>query len=110
MLQPILENSIQHGLANIHREKVISVDFQFNEKEFWIQVVDNGIGIPQSKLKNILEPDLHVETESSIGLNNVHRRIQLIYGSDYGLTVTSKEGYYTKVVYHFPAVKGNVSP
>jgi len=65
-------------------------------------VSDNGVGIPPAILKNLLIEDL---TRKSIGLSNVHRRLQAIYGREYGLTIESTVGKGTRITIPFPLGK-----
>ena len=63
------------------------------------------MGISQEKLGILQNLDAQVEERgirSSIGLKNIHHRIQLIYGSEYGLSISSEEGRYTKVTITLP--------
>lgn len=113
-LQPLLENSIRHGIlwkADQRGEIRITGEKQENRLVFVIE--DNGVGISPDKLAALndsLEKPLS-ETEpqqegsgSHYGIRNVHERIQNYYGKSYGLRFESAVGVGTKVVITIPAV------
>lgn len=97
ILQPIVENAIFHG----GREHPIHICIRsFREGENLIVTVeDDGLGIPREKLECILQKDASM---NRVGLHNVHERIQLIYGMDYGLTIRSQPGQGTVVRFTLP--------
>jgi len=64
-----------------------------------ISVIDNGEGIEEKELKNLLESNAKRE---SIGLINVHTRLQLIYGEEYGLDIKSNKNEGTVVTISIP--------
>lgn len=92
ILQPIVENAVKHGIQNSVRGGKLCIRIEEKRKSVKITVEDNGVGIPPEKLKNILD-----ETNSSIGLTNVHNRLLNAYGADNGLKIESKKGKGTKV-------------
>lgn len=106
-LQPIIENSIVHGM---HRSKVLVIDVGIHADDetnkLEIVVTDNGIGMPQEKLDEIHavlsggNPSVHV------GLPNINERIQLNYGGRYGLKIESESGHWTRVTVMLPIQKG----
>lgn len=98
-LQPLIENVFQHaffeGIEDKHR---IQIWAQETDKVFIVSVIDNGSGISEAtllQLRNRLATkhltDMQ-EGNGGIGLSNVHRRIQLVFGEAYGLEVESKLG------------------
>lgn len=96
ILQPFVENSFFHGF-NRKAEGYIHVLVWQEEENLICEVVDNGDGMevpPEGKL-----PDSKRKKQrfSGIGVKNVHDRIQLIYGEQYGVTITSQPGEGTKV-------------
>ncbi|WP_188733314.1 sensor histidine kinase [Oceanobacillus neutriphilus] len=103
LLQPLVENAINHGID--HKESsdrgklIIKLKKIENTLEF--SVIDNGAGIDPTKLQSILT----TKTEG-YGVRNVHNRVQLYYGSSYGLTYESEMGHYTKVTLVIPIVHG----
>lgn len=101
LLQPLVENAIIHGIdykeSSDRGKLVIRLKKKENTLEF--SVIDNGAGIDPTKLQSILT----TETEG-YGVRNVHNRVQLYYGSSYGLTYESEMDHYTKVTLVIPTV------
>lgn len=81
LLQPIVENSIYHGIKQINQPGYIRIDVEEDENSIIFRVSDNGIGIDEEKIRMIKED----KESGHFAVNNINRRIQLYYGSDYGL-------------------------
>ena len=98
ILQPIIENSIQHGFVG---DSLFLIEIAiYHIKDDLVMIVrDNGCGMKKSKLKTI-QRLLKEQPEDSahIGLVNCHRRLQLFYGEQYGVTIDSIEGKGTTIV------------
>lgn len=92
MVQPIVENSIIHGLEGQKGKGIIHISAQKKGTDLEIVVKDNGNGFDVSK-RNTL---------NSIGLNNIEERIHIHFGKGYGLKVESVEGVSTTVSIHIP--------
>lgn len=78
VLQPIIENSIQHGM----REDIpltIKLHIQRNKNHILITISDNGKGMTHSQLASLKEQLSEMPKDEHIGLTNVVRRMQLIY-------------------------------
>lgn len=106
VIQPLLENAIEHGVKKIEHGGQIVVRFRELEKTLIIDILDNGPGIDPEKL-NILRTQLASDiiehnTWHNIGLYNVHRRIQLFYGAEYGISLSSNSGQGTHVCVTIP--------
>ncbi|MFD2334159.1 sensor histidine kinase [Cohnella sp. GCM10020058] len=122
-LQPIVENAVKHGLrASSMRELTIRIEAEAREGTLLLAVRDDGCGMPPDRVAQLnrsisLEapepaatavPDAAASRPDAgqegggIGLRNVHQRIQLYYGKEYGLTVDSEEGVYTRVIIRIP--------
>lgn len=99
IIQPIVENSIKHGIMEKLEGGSIEITAYKKEKNIKICVKDNGEGIEEQKLKDLLKENIKVE---SIGLKNVHKRLQLMYGYDYGLEIKSKKNKGTIVIISIP--------
>jgi sensor histidine kinase YesM len=105
ILQPIVENSIFHGIAPKETRGIIRITVEDFEDDLLIIIRDNGIGLDRDKLDGILKepPDaLSHRGLKGIGLSNVHSRIQLTYGLNYGLAVESVKEEYTQVTAKIP--------
>lgn len=104
ILQPFMENSFFHGFIQKH-EGYINVLVWEDDNTLICEVVDNGDGMkvsPECALPDTKRKQQHF---SGIGVKNVHERIQLIYGEDYGVTISSKLGEGTKVRVILPSQK-----
>lgn len=93
LIQPIVENSIIHGLEEIESNGMIHINVSTDSANdtVIIAVSDNGVGLTEEELDNLLMK-IHSREKrphSSIGLFNIYQRIQLCYGTEYGLTITS---------------------
>lgn len=102
-LQPIVENSIFHGIAPKNTQGYIRITIREQGQDLKITVRDDGVGMNQEAAGEILrQPSRAVSGRGlkGIGMSNVHMRIQLAYGEEYGLTISSKKGEYTEVTVH----------
>ncbi|TDO70037.1 two-component system sensor histidine kinase YesM [Halanaerobium saccharolyticum] len=102
ILQPIVENSIIHGLEKKSFELKIRIKVYKKEEQVFIEIIDNGPGIKKETLDNIFESESAYDKFSKVGLNNVNKRIKLYFGSEYGLNIRSKPGYGTKIIVNLP--------
>ena len=107
IIQPILENAIYYGVGNMDADDNprILVRGWKNDNDIYLAVSDNGMGMRQEDVKNILSDNKKVPKHGSgVGLINVHTRIQLMFGVKYGLIVESEPDEGTTVTIHLPAV------
>ena len=75
------------------------------DNDIYLAVSDNGMGMRQEDVKNILSDNKKVPKHGSgVGLINVHTRIQLMFGAKYGLIVESESDEGTTVTIHLPAI------
>lgn len=105
LLQPLVENSIFHGYNGGGIEGPITIHAYREGGNVIIEVIDQGEGIPTGILEHILvsEPgDVEVRRKR-IGLNNIHDRIRLHYGEQFGLQIISIPKEITRVRAEFPA-------
>ena len=112
ILQPIVENAFKHGILPKKEKSVICISARIEGSEFVITVSDDGVGMSAEKLEevrnNIYTEQNKRETWGSIGMANVHKRIKLMYGNDYGVTISSEEGKGCSVVMTVPVQYGEV--
>lgn len=100
VLQPFVENSIIHGAEyKIGKITNIVIRGYKEENRIVLEVVDDGIGI-----KEIPESDRYSET-TGYGIRNVHEKIQLQYGYEYGVRIFSKLGIGTQVLIYLPIIE-----
>lgn len=97
IIQPIVENAVIHGMEE--KDSInISVKAFSDNKVVRIIVLDNGKGMEETELRKIEEG----VNNSSIGIQNVNRRLELFYGSEYRLLIESRINEGTKVIYRIP--------
>ncbi len=98
LLQPLVENSIIHGiLPNKTKRGQLFVTITKVMGQIYFTIMDNGVGIPQEKLSALLATD-----SSGYGLKNVHERLLLAYGEGSGLTINSIPGQSTMITFKIP--------
>lgn len=119
-LQPIVENSVKHAWPGGTRESeglMIRIEASEGNGEVFISVHDNGSGLSPERLSALNDAIYAKEDPSNlsgsgssgrraggIGLRNVHQRLQLFYGEEYGLEIQSEEGEWTLVFMTLPKV------
>lgn len=106
-LQPIVENSVMHGIEGIGKDTSIYVKAFVIDNILHIEVSDTGKGMTSIELHNLKEKlkgqiTLDESTVHGLALKNVQNRIKMYYGDEYGLEIYSEEGLYTKVVLLMP--------
>jgi len=84
LLQPIVENSLKHGLALKLAGGQISIRTSTQAGRLVIEVEDNGAGITEDRLPRVYD--------EGIGLSNVHERLRVLYGGDFRMDISSREG------------------
>jgi two-component system LytT family sensor kinase len=94
LLQPIVENSIKHGLAAKLDGGQITIRTSSVDGRLVIEVEDNGIGIPEKRMAQV-----YVD---GIGISNVHERLRVLYGADFRMDIFSQEGSGTRIRIEVP--------
>lgn len=103
IVQPLLENAIYHGMEFMDGDGEIKVSAYLEGEDLYIDVGDNGIGIPEEEIQVLLTDETRVRGKGSgIGLRNVHQRIQLYFGKEYGLMINSEPDVGTTIRIHLP--------
>jgi two-component system LytT family sensor kinase len=101
LLQPIVENSIRHGLASKVDGGTVRLRSRIIGSRFQILVEDDGVGIPESKLATLFE--------QGIGVSNVNERLKVLFGDDYKMWIDSRLGEGTSTGIELPEqVSGTV--
>lgn len=103
ILQPLVENSIIHGVANMD-DGYIKLSAREKSGTLILGVQDNGVGIPQDVLDWLNDPDRDVPG-GHLGLKNVDRIVRLYYGGDYGISAYSAAGEGSLVELRLPMNK-----
>ena len=106
VLQPIIENAIIHGVESLESGGLIIVKGYTKKGRLFFEVIDNGKGMSAKKLREFKEHinDADSDTGKSVGIKNVHQRIRLYYGKEYGINITSSENKGTRVVLEMPII------
>ena len=107
ILQPIVENAVTHGIYSKMEGARIAVSAEIADHTLHVKVTDNGVGMSKETLEALqkkLDEGITAENlaADSIGLSNVHRRLILSYGREYGLTVNSAPDQGTAVSFRIP--------
>jgi two-component system, sensor histidine kinase YesM len=111
ILQPIVENSLEHGLCEKPGTWEITLSAKAaGENDMQLIISDNGLGMAQDRLQYIREElakgeENAIASSAHIGLNNVNSRIRLKYGAAYGVTVESEPKQGTTVFVLLRAVR-----
>ncbi len=103
ILQPIVENAINHAFVDRESNcKLLIKAFQNEKKCLVVRIADNGIGMSQNEL-NALDRRMRQgeeepsEGRGSIGLHNIFQRMKLTFGNHFHIRFRSKKGFYTVV-------------
>lgn len=99
ILQPLVENAIEHGLdVSEKEEKKLKISALLEGGDLVFFVEDNGAGMEEEQAESML-----TYQSKGYGMRNVHDRIRLLYGEESGLKIYSKKGEGTRVEIRFPA-------
>lgn len=105
ILQPILENAINYGVRGMEDCGEIKVTGSVKNNRVILAVIDNGLGMTEEDARLVLTDSNRVHKHGSgVGLVNIHRRIQLLFGMEYGLRIESELDEGTIVWIELPAV------
>jgi two-component system LytT family sensor kinase len=94
LLQPMIENSIKHGLAPRLEGGQIHIRTHRRNGRLYLEIDDNGIGIPPERLREVYG--------GGIGISNVHERLRLLYGDQFKMDIRSREGEGTLIYIEIP--------
>lgn len=111
-LQPVMENAILHGiLEKPSKSGTIVLTGWMEGEDIVLLVSDNGVGIPPEKMPSILSgTGQSTSGGTNIAIYNTHRRLQILYGDNYGLSYSSEPGKGTEVQIRIPAQKEYQNP
>jgi two-component system LytT family sensor kinase len=94
LLQPLVENSIKHGLGPKLEGGTIRIRSRMADQRLQLTIEDDGVGIPESSLQDLLG--------QGIGVSNVNERLKVIFGESYRMDVDSKPGEGTRFEIEIP--------
>ena len=101
ILQPIIENSIKHGLANKVDGGMVRLRAWLEGTRLHISIEDDGIGIPESRLGALFQ--------QGIGVTNVNERLRVLFGQRYRMLIDSKPGVGTQTLIEIPEIESQPS-
>jgi two-component system LytT family sensor kinase len=101
LLQPIVENALKHGLAAKLGGGEITIRTESLDGRLIIAIEDNGVGIPKERMAQVFE--------DGIGISNVHERLRVLYGADFRMDISSREGEGTRTRIEIPELVPNAS-
>lgn len=103
-LQPVIENSVYHGIKPLRRQGILQIQVRKTGDKVVILVKDNGVGMnPQDEAALNADMDKkYILEEEHIGIRNVNQRLKLLMGEDAGLKIRSIEGTGTTVTFIIP--------
>jgi two-component system sensor histidine kinase YesM len=92
ILQPIVENAYLHGLKNKVRDGLIRIRYEISGETIAVHIEDNGDELTGDGLSEISSRIKNTKTiNETTGLINIHRRLQIYYGEEYGLEIVRSE-------------------
>lgn len=101
LLQPLIENAIVHGVMNGSDGGTVRISIALKDGRLHLCIEDNGAGMDDATLQRLRE----TRGSHSIGLPNIIRRLELVYGEHHSFSIDSAPGRGTRVVISFPAVR-----
>lgn len=111
MIQPLVENAVFHGLEKKSGKGSVTISISRTPSRLYLYVADDGVGMSQEKLREINRaiyseiaptPDDGSGRGTGIALRNINRRIQYLYGKEFGLNLESTEGFGTQIEIALP--------
>lgn len=103
-IQPLVENACKHGLQARKNGRLIHITAKLGESGLVIRVIDNGIGMEQDKLRQLIQDVRSDQAKDGlhVGIRNVYRRLELFYEGDATFTIRSEKGSGTEAGFHIP--------
>lgn len=102
VIQPFLENALYHGIEHMVDQGHISIKVFEENDNIVIQISDDGMGMTPERLEVVQK--LKDSKETGIGIRNVHQRIQVYFGEEYGINIESEMDIGTTVTIIFPKI------
>ncbi|TYP79645.1 sensor histidine kinase [Paenibacillus methanolicus] len=99
ILQPFVENVLEHGLYGDHIN--LRIVGKLEEGTVVFKIIDDGVGMSAETIRQLFDPAESLNV--GYGVRNVHQRIRLHFGGQYGVKIVSKPGFGTAVVIRIPA-------
>lgn len=110
-IEPLVENAVVHGLENKISKGTVELYIRQENDSIYFEVIDDGSGFESGNIS--LEDNETIirrkKGHNNIGLMNTHKRIQLIYGEQYGICIESQVGKGSKVTVHIPVDRSELT-
>lgn len=110
ILQPLVENAIYHGLKGKSGLGMIMLSGELYDNVLRFHISDDGRGIPEERLQEIMNSLADGEPSKIYGVKNVHDRLSLRFGAEYGIQISSEIGKYTTVSISIPVISQSTYP
>jgi two-component system LytT family sensor kinase len=94
LLQPLIENSLRHGLSGKVDGGTIWIRSHLEDGRLHLRVEDDGVGIPEASMAHLFE--------QGIGISNVNERLKVVFGGDYRMWIDSRPGEGTRTAIEIP--------
>jgi two-component system sensor histidine kinase LytS len=104
-LQPLVENAVKHGLKQLRNDSQLQIRIQKEKDAVKLSIIDNGKGIEKRRLEELGKEKVHSETGTGIGLYNINRRLEMMYGEESTLMIESEKEKGTMVSFYLPIKK-----
>ncbi|HTP85963.1 MAG TPA: histidine kinase [Bryobacteraceae bacterium] len=101
LLQPLIENSIRHGLSSKVEGGTVRVSSRIENGRMLLLVEDDGVGISEARLSRLFE--------LGIGISNVNERLKVLFGDGYKMWIDSKPGEGTRTGIEIPELQATVA-
>jgi two-component system LytT family sensor kinase len=102
VLQPLVENSLKHGLARKVNGGTIRICSHIENGRLQLLVEDDGVGIPEAAMAKLFE--------QGIGISNVNERLRVVFGNDYRMWIDSRPGQGTRTEIEMPELQADTAP
>jgi two-component system LytT family sensor kinase len=103
LLQPLVENSIKHGLSSKVEGGTIRIHTHRTELRLFLVVEDDGVGISEAKLASLLDQGM------GIGVSNVNERLKVLFGNNYRMWIESQTGRGTRIQIEVPELETHMA-
>lgn len=102
ILQPLVENALNHGVRPVSREGIVYVRITNVDQGIKVEIVDNGRGISLEKQQALLDQPIESDKGTGTGLYSVHQRLVGLYGEEAGLRIDSEPNRGTSISFIIP--------
>ena len=102
VLQPLVENALYHGIKPKGEKGTITLSLKFLEGIIELSVADDGVGMDQEEISQILDTRYQGDSKTSFGLRGTIERLRLFYGINDPISIESAKNEGTKVIIRVP--------